>query len=190
MRHLRARYAIASRGGSRRQTGWAHYQDALRSETRRRQIAGDAANGAPRGAVASGDGCGSSEQSGHSRITRPAPPGQPGRFLGAPSPLDSGERKRERKTGRPQRPDQDRGRFRLCCLTVEYAIAARTERVSAFTRVHSPSKTGVNALEDALCRRPGTSPPPRRSRISLADPKLLDEARNASSTIALNDRPW
>ncbi len=40
MRHLRARYAIASRGGSRSKTGWAHYQDALRSETRRRQIAG------------------------------------------------------------------------------------------------------------------------------------------------------
>jgi hypothetical protein len=25
--------------------------------------------------------------------------------------------------------------------------------VSAFTRVHSPSKTGVNALKDALCPR-------------------------------------
>src|SRR6266511_3383157 len=73
MRHLRARYAIASRGGSRSKTGWAHYQDALRSETRRRQIAEDAAwragrrdwgvsNGSPHGAyrraipLDSGDG--------------------------------------------------------------------------------------------------------------------------------------
>ena len=30
-----------------------------------------------------------------------------------------------------------------------FAMDARV--VSAFTRVHSPSKTGVNALNDALC---------------------------------------
>ncbi len=30
--------------------------------------------------------------------------------------------------------------------------AAQREAFSAFTRVHSPSKTGVNALEDALWR--------------------------------------
>jgi len=30
--------------------------------------------------------------------------------------------------------------------------AAQREALSAFTRVHSPSKTGVNALKDALWR--------------------------------------
>ena len=30
---------------------------------------------------------------------------------------------------------------------------------SAFTRVHSPSKTGVNALMDALWRNPGLTAP-------------------------------
>ena len=66
-------HTTTSRGGSRRKTGWAHYQDALRSETRRRQIAEDAAwraarrdwgvaNGSPHGAyrraipLDSGDG--------------------------------------------------------------------------------------------------------------------------------------
>src|ERR1700747_1782455 len=39
------------------------------------------------------------------------------------------------------------GSARLCC-SPDLAI-------SAFTRVHSPSKTGVNALNDALWRNPG-----------------------------------
>src|SRR6266540_5954534 len=73
MRHLRAWLRDHVPGRLSEQTGWAHYQDALRSETRRRQIAEDAAwragrrdwgvaNGSPQGAyrraipLDSGDG--------------------------------------------------------------------------------------------------------------------------------------
>src|SRR6266508_781915 len=102
MRHLRARYAIASRGGSRSKTGWAHYQDALRSETRRRQIAGDAANGAPRGAAHIGDGVRLKP------VTSPAPPGQPGAPArrAIPPPLGDGKREEDGRTPAPKQSNR------------------------------------------------------------------------------------
>src|SRR6266508_2776681 len=178
MRHLRARYAIASRGGSRRQTGWAHYQDALRSETRRRQIADDAANGAPRGAVASGDGCGSSEQSGHSRITRPATPGQPGRLLGAPSPLALRGRTAKEIRANP-RARQKTGAVLLWFLAIEYE---RTSAVSGLARMEGPNEPALPAppqsatiRQDIAARTKSPAAPKSASRsidhVSVRDRK-------------------
>src|SRR5262249_25015440 len=53
--------------------------------------------------------------------------------------------------------------------------------ISAFTRVHSPSKTGVNALHDALCA--GMNGRALDSRFALSRPALLDEPCDGGSQL-------
>src|SRR6516165_11483632 len=61
--------------------------------------------------------------------------------------------------------------------------------ISAFTRVHSPSKTGVNALMDALwraSRRMGAAGHPKNSRREfLGTPLMLRDAHHHGEVPAL-----
>src|SRR6516225_4267384 len=61
--------------------------------------------------------------------------------------------------------------------------------ISAFTRVHSPSKTGVNALMDALwraSRRMGAAGHPKNSRREfLGTPLMLRDAHHHDEVPAL-----
>jgi hypothetical protein len=50
---------------------------------------------------------------------------------------------------------------------------ARSETISALTRVHSPSKTGVNALIDALWRNPPIAHSVGAIRFAIAPYKQL-----------------
>ena len=49
-------------------------------------------------------------------------------------------------------------------------LVGRVGALSAFTRVHSPSKTGVNALKDALWRRGGGRAVTYDSRLTRTTP--------------------
>src|SRR5262249_31383285 len=121
-------FAILSPGVSRDDQPSGCTTDAPGPRLVRRQIAEDAAYGAPRGAGASSDRCVS---------TSPEPTGQnPGNrsAISARHPPRFGGRKKRTNTGEPSRPHKDRGRFRTLS-PLSYANLHRRPRAGG---THNP----------------------------------------------------